>query len=176
MASFTCTKEFKDFPFAHRQPNHKGHCSLIHGHNWSFSITFVCDKLDENLFVVDFGELKWVKAWLEEKFDHTLVLNTDDPFLNHLGFHLQDATDRINPENKQCRNLAKIVTVPNCGAEGLAQFVYGCLNAKMSSVTASKKESLLTQEALDDYVRRGVRVLAVTVHEDSKNSASYQPL
>ena len=30
---------------------------------------------------MDFGELGAVKAWLEQHFDHTLLLDTDDPLL-----------------------------------------------------------------------------------------------
>ena len=55
----TCTKRYDNLPFAHRQPNHEGHCSLIHGHNWSFEFEFKASKLDGNGFVIDFGDLKW---------------------------------------------------------------------------------------------------------------------
>ncbi|MEZ4433662.1 MAG: 6-carboxytetrahydropterin synthase [bacterium] len=34
-----------------------------------------------NGFVVDFGGLKVVKSWLTEHFDHTLLLDADDPLL-----------------------------------------------------------------------------------------------
>jgi 6-pyruvoyltetrahydropterin/6-carboxytetrahydropterin synthase len=57
----TCKKTYFDVPFAHRQHLHDGHCSFVHGHNWDISITFACDKTDENGFVVDFGKLKFLK-------------------------------------------------------------------------------------------------------------------
>ena len=44
-------------------------------------IWFGCDQQTENGFVVDFGSLGGVKDWLEEKFDHTMLLDSDDPLL-----------------------------------------------------------------------------------------------
>lgn len=76
------TKVFKGYPFAHRQHTHDGHCRLIHGHNWDFEIALEADQLDENGFVYDFGKFGWLKEWLENMFDHTLLLNKDDPQLN----------------------------------------------------------------------------------------------
>ena len=42
----TCSKLYKDIPFAHRQHLHDGHCSQIHGHNWDIKLTFSCKELD----------------------------------------------------------------------------------------------------------------------------------
>jgi len=71
--------------------------------------------------------MKWIKDWLAEHFDHTLVLNADDPWLEFLNFHLQDVTDPLRPKNGTT-DLAKIIVVPNCGTEGLSKFVYEQLN------------------------------------------------
>lgn len=148
----TISKTYIDLPFAHRQPNHRGHCALLHGHNWSFAFEFGAHSPDANGFVVDFGDLKWLRQWLEERFDHTLVLNEDDPMLPLLRGHLTDATcDGHGPVD-----LAKIVTVPNCGAEGLAEYI-------------AKEVSLRLSEM---YLSR-VYLISVTVHEDSKNTATY---
>lgn len=153
----TCTKVFPEFPFAHRQHNHDGHCAFIHGHNWSFSLTFAADRLDENDFVVDFGKLKWIREWLTEQFDHTLVLNEDDPHLAYLEDHL---TPCLANTTGSC--FAKIVRVPNCGAEGLAKWVLEMLN-----------EAFI---ANPQYRARRVRIQSVTVLEDSKNSATVEAL
>ena len=53
-----------------RQPLAHSHCKLLHGYSLSFKFTFGCDELDERNWVVDFGGLKPLKAWLEETFDH----------------------------------------------------------------------------------------------------------
>jgi 6-pyruvoyltetrahydropterin/6-carboxytetrahydropterin synthase len=69
----TCSKTYKDIPFAHRQPLHKGHCSKIHGHNWTIVIEFEATELDANGFVVDFGNLKYLKAFIDEHLDHACL-------------------------------------------------------------------------------------------------------
>lgn len=148
---YTCTKRFENYPAAHRQHNHKGHCALIHGHNWTFDITFRSKDLDENLFVVDFGKLGMVKQWLESTFDHTLLLNHDDPYLRLLCCLEQDRNDLVS--------FANIVVVPNCGAEALAAHV-------MTQV-----QELLNENP--EWVSRGLVVSQVTVFEDSKNSATF---
>ena len=141
--NYTCSKIFTDFPFAHRQHLHDGHCAIIHGHNWSFEFQFACRELDENGFVVDFGKLKWMKQWLEKHFDHTLVLNEDDPHLKFL--------------HQSFLKVATIVLVPNCGAEGLAHYTWNYLNIALMRET-----------------KRRVWISTVTVHEDSKNKATYR--
>ncbi len=32
-------------------------------------------------FIVDYGDLKELKRWLEENYDHTFVVDQDDPFI-----------------------------------------------------------------------------------------------
>ncbi len=162
---FTCSKIYSDLPFAHRQHNHKGHCSFIHGHNWGFKFVFGAklinstlvldmDQLTEhsaNGFVVDFGDLKWLKEWLNSMFDHTLVLNQADPHLDYLVAHL--SKDEAFP------TFADIRIVPNAGAEGLAHFVY------------EQVSSLLFARTGDS-----VFLVSVEVMEDSKNAAIYAPM
>lgn len=145
----TVTKQYRDFPAAHRQPNHDGHCRLIHGHNWGWDIVFSCDELDKNGFVIDVGNLKEVKAFLTNYFDHTLLLNGDDPEYTNLAHHLG--------------HLAKIVLVPNCGMEGLAKFVF------------EKVQGLIDSDAFAEAFGRNLRVVKVTCWEDSKNSSTYRP-
>lgn len=148
----TIAKRFANLPFAHRQHRHAGHCRLIHGHNWDFEFEFACSKLDDNGFVVDFGALKWLRAWLEDRFDHTLVLNLDDPHLTYL-------THRLNPDFIQdCQGFAKIVVVPNCGAEGLAAWILEKVNLELQRLGIGQD--------------RGLHVVRVTAFEDEKNSAT----
>lgn len=146
----TCTKRYDDLPFAHRQPVHDGHCAWIHGHNWSFEFEFACTKLDECGFVIDFGKLKWLKAWIEERFDHTLLLNADDPMLPYL----RNALDSQCGERDGCM-LAKIVVVPDCSSEGLAAWLLKHANDVVQEQTNARV-----------YIKR------VSVIEDSRNSAT----
>lgn len=138
----TCTKRYNDIPFAHRQPNHKGHCRFIHGHNWGFEFEFEATALDECGFVVDFGGLKTLKSYLDETFDHRLVLNSDDPL-----------AAQLNEAQELCGD--SIITVPDCSCEGLAAFVLASAQTILSGMTDGR-----------------VTVRRVTCFEDSKNSAT----
>lgn len=157
----TITKLFSDYPFAHRQPNHAGHCRLIHGHNWSFEVTFAANTLDSNGFVADFGKMQGVKQWLTEHFDHTLVLNHNDPLILHLQDVLGPVSGDSGATGGDLPALAKIVTVPNCGAEGLAEFVGRRINHQLPLMFV-------------DCYARALHVVRVTAYEDSKNSATWE--
>lgn len=62
-----------------RQPHaDHSHCRFLHGYSLQFKFTFGCDKLDNKNWVVDFGGLKPLKQWLEQTFDHRVVLDSKD--------------------------------------------------------------------------------------------------
>ena len=92
---------------AFRQWRADSHCNLIHGYALQFELTFGSTGLDEKNWVVDFGGLKPLKQWLEDTFDHKVVLDADDP-------HLQDF---LELENK---GLAQITILDGVGAEKFA--------------------------------------------------------
>lgn len=147
----TITKEFREYPAAHRQHAHRGHCRLIHGHSWTFRLEFTAQELDENFFVVDFGRLKFLREFFENNFDHTLLLNQDDPLLESLKADLHDS--------------ASITVVPNCGAEGLAVWVFTNVTILMGMVNDPYIQDRMTLGKL--------KLVSVTVFEDSNNSATY---
>lgn len=139
-------KVFKDYPFAHRQPTHDGHCKLVHGHNWDFEIVLECDELDGNGFVYDFGKFKWLRSWFEKMFDHTCLINEDDPELSLFKV-------------LESQGLLDLRVVKSCSSEGLAELVYEELRMRLSGDP--------------DCKQRGVKVSYVMVHEDVHNSAIY---
>ena len=148
---FTCTKKFTGFPFAHRSPRHPGHCQFIHGHDWSFEFEFACTHRDPCGFVVDFGDLGWLKDWLSEQFDHTLVLSDSDPLLPVIRAQLTDVTH----EGRGPVDLARIVVVPDCGSEGLAEYLFAFATGALKIRYDGRV-----------FLRR------VTVYEGAVNSAS----
>jgi 6-pyruvoyltetrahydropterin/6-carboxytetrahydropterin synthase len=144
-AILTIAKDFKDIPFAHRQPNHNGHCRQIHGHNWSLRVEFQAATLDENGFVIDFGKLGFLKDWLNLNFDHACVLNADDPLVN--SSEIKSLIDQ---------GMLKLKTVPNGSCEGLAEYFFVMLGTLVGRETGQR-----------------VTVRSVIVFEDEKNSAFY---
>lgn len=151
----TCTKLITDIPFAHRQHTHAGHCRFIHGHNWAFELTFAARELDACGFVIDFGgpTMKDIKKWINDTFDHKLVLNKEDP----LRGHITDALVPVDPTNHGAA-LADITVVPDASCEGLAKWVFHILNARVGLETNER-----------------VQLTCVRILEDSKNYATFQP-
>ena len=78
---FTSSKRIGPISTGHRQWKDKGHCSFVHGYGRYVEFTFACDERDEKGWVMDFGDLRDVKKWLEDEWDHRLLLAHDDPLL-----------------------------------------------------------------------------------------------
>lgn len=108
---FSSTKTFHNLPCSHRQAHHEGHCRFIHGYNRDITFHFTCDELDENHFVVDFGRLKDLKVWLEHMFDHTMLINENDP-------------ERELFEEMHRRGIVDLRVIPNVGMEASSKYVF----------------------------------------------------
>ena len=95
-----------------RQPNaDHSHCRLLHGYSLAFTFTFACKELDNKNWVVDFGGLKQLKAWLEDSFDHKLVVDKKDPALSTMI-------------ELEARGLAEVRVFDGVGAEKFAEHAY----------------------------------------------------
>lgn len=113
---YISTKTYKQLgPVAYRQWRADSHCNLIHGYALSFHFEFGSNDLDARNWVVDFGSLKPLKALLEDWFDHTLLVATDDPKREHLIVLHQ-------------LGLAKVTEVEKTGCEGISDFLYRYIN------------------------------------------------
>lgn len=116
MAKYVSTKTYKQLgPVAYRQWRADSHCNQIHGYALSFHFEFESDTLDVRNWVIDFGGLKPLKGLLEDWFDHTLLVATDDPMREELL-------------NLGKLKLAKITEVERTGCEGIADFLYEYVN------------------------------------------------
>jgi len=145
---YSCQKTYTDIPFAHRQHRHPGHCSQIHGHNWSITFTFTCKELDRCGFVVDFGMLRPVKQWIDENLDHACVFNRGDPLL-----------DEILAINDSCaERVFKPYVVEQCSCEGMAKHLFNVVSEMICEISSGRAS-----------------IAEVEVIEDSRNRASYRP-
>ncbi|PCJ27587.1 MAG: 6-carboxy-5,6,7,8-tetrahydropterin synthase [Rickettsiales bacterium] len=85
-----CTRRI-EFDAGHRVIGHKHKCKYLHGHRYVLEVTARSEELDELGMVVDFGVLKdVVKGWIDENFDHNVILHKEDKELgafitNHTG-------------------------------------------------------------------------------------------
>jgi 6-pyruvoyltetrahydropterin/6-carboxytetrahydropterin synthase len=94
---------------------------------------------------MEFGGLKKVKAWLDHMFDHTCLINEDDP-------ELQLFQEMDN------NSLIQLRVLPNVSMEASAKFV-----------------AEHVQKMLDDQEGGRVSIHAVECRENEKNSGWYYP-
>ena len=77
--TYSISKSFR-FDYAHRlhklPRDHK--CRNLHGHGAEIGLEIVVSDTDDKGFVIDFGELKFVKEWIEENWDHATIIAQDD--------------------------------------------------------------------------------------------------
>lgn len=130
---------------AFRQWRAKSHCRLIHGYALSVRLEFEADALDDRNWVVDFGGLKEVKQWLQDNFDHKLLVAADDPW-------------RWDLQNLHTMGLADVVIVNRVGCEAFAGMVYDFVAAWLVNQGLAPR----------------VRLRSVEVKEHGANSAIFE--
>ena len=81
---FKSTKRFGPITTGHRQWKDKGHCSFVHGYGRYVRLTFEASELDERGWVMDFGDLRDIKRWIESEWDHNVLIAADDPLIPEL--------------------------------------------------------------------------------------------
>ncbi|RKQ64053.1 6-pyruvoyltetrahydropterin/6-carboxytetrahydropterin synthase [Thermovibrio guaymasensis] len=59
-----------DYPKCRRLPGH--------GHNYKLTV-YLTGELSQSQMVTDFGHLKWLKEFIDDCFDHKLIIGVDDP-------------------------------------------------------------------------------------------------
>ena len=134
---FTCQKVYGHdvgLSCVFRQHRAESHCNLLHGYS---------TKLDDNGWVLDFGSLKNLKAWLQDNFDHTLIVAADDPMRD----------DLLALDSKR---LANVIPVKHTGCEAFAKLACETANRMVSRTTNGR-----------------VQCLSCTVSEHGANSATY---
>ena len=73
------TRQF-GFDAGHRVLRHESKCATLHGHRYTAEVTVQAPELDALGRVIDFSVLKTiVGGWLDEHWDHTMILHEDDP-------------------------------------------------------------------------------------------------
>ncbi len=115
---FSCSKHFEGYPCCHRQWKHPGHCSYVHGYSRSFTLWFNAKTLDQNGFVVDFSRFQDLDEKLKEYFDHTFLVNEDDPLMEYWK----------ELDSKKALDLR---IMENVGMESTAELVWGWANSML---------------------------------------------
>lgn len=145
---YESTKRFGPISTGHRQWRDGGHCAFVHGYGRHVKITFRATALDHRFWVMDFGDLKWFKSWLEGEWDHRTLLASDDPLLPEL-------TD-LHEKGGININVLDVSKGYGPGIEASCKYLY----------------DKLEYELFQRYGSR-VRVHRVEIWEHENNSASY---
>lgn len=138
---YRSTKRFSNFPCTHRQWKADSHCKFVHGYSREFYFEFACRERTHEGWIVDFGGLKKVKAWLDEMFDHTFLASQDDPFLETF-------------KELDKKGVVQLRVLPNVGMEGTAEYLFEKVDAMIQEMTNGR-----------------AWVTKIEVRENEKNSA-----
>jgi len=125
------TKSYYKLPCAHAQwfsadesgEPFTGECAKLHGYDRSIHFEF-SGTPDENGWIVGFGYLKPLKAFLEYYFDHTALLPANDPRL-----------DAIMKSNNETEHLELRVLPYGVSMEATALFIWEQVNPFIHRIT-----------------------------------------
>lgn len=91
----------------HRLSEHDFKCQNFHGHRYEYQITITGDPHPDTGYVVDFSN---VKKPVMDAFDHTFILNQDDPLLEgDTIWTIEDAQEKsfyLMPGEPTVENIA----------------------------------------------------------------------
>lgn len=91
--SLTRVSRKLEFDSAHRVLKHESKCAHLHGHRYTAIICVTAPELDALGRVVDFGVIKsLVGKWIDDNWDHNILLHPEDPLLKALRIADSQAT------------------------------------------------------------------------------------
>lgn len=157
MARYVSTKNFDNFSVALRQwKAQHSHCQLLHGYAFEIKVWFASNEpdvdkqLDDMNWIVDYGGFKapplgnGLKDWLNHMFDHTTLLEKDDPNLDIF-------------QQLEQMGVCKLIVMDKMGAESVARLVFDKFNDVLSRTDAGR-----------------CKVIKVECWENKNNSSIYE--
>lgn len=152
---FVSTKKFGPISTGHRnwraafnENRDSRRCSWCHGYSRYVQFEFE-GELDDKGWVYDFGDLKFVKTWLDENWDHKTLVSESDPKLELLKTMEQEGVLSITVIPEDDREWGP-------GIEGSCKMLYDTFNPIIQQRTNGR-----------------VSILKVEVWEHDNNSAFY---
>lgn len=150
---FISTKTFDNYSVALRQ--HKAqhsHCKLLHGYALEFKVWFASieneeeNQLDEMNWITDYGlfSRNGLKEWLNHMFDHTTLIEKDDPQLETFQYMEE-------------LGLCNLRIMDKMGAESLAKLVFDKFTDVFSKTEGGR-----------------VKIVRVECWENKNNSSIYE--
>lgn len=122
------------------------HCQYLHGYAIQVQIEFRAKTLDHRNWVVNFGDMKDIKAWLKDTFDHTTIIAADDPALKVF----QDLNRSQGPGGK----LIQLIVLPDVGMEKFAEHIFEFVEDWLESKNLADRVQLY-KVALNEHATNG---------------------
>ena len=152
---YQSTKIFENYSVAIRQwKAQHSHCQFLHGYALKFKVWFESNdpinQLDDMNWIVDYGGFKdaplgnGLKSWMDYMWDHTLLIEKDDPYLDFF-------------QSAAMEGLCALRVMDKMGAESCAKLVYDHFNKVLAKTDAGR-----------------CKVVKVECFENDKNSSTYQ--
>ena len=145
--AYKSTKKLGPISVGHRQWKDQGHCAWVHGYGRYIQFTFE-GELDHRQWVMDFGDLRDVKQWLEDQWDHRLLLASDDPHISDFQKMHELGTMNIN--------ILDVTKGWGPGIEASCKFVFDHVSPLIDKKTEGR-----------------VKLVQVEIWEHERNSAVY---
>lgn len=139
----TVTRKFT-FDAGHRVLGHSGKCRHLHGHTYTAEVTVAAEGLDNLGMVVDFGVIKEkVGTWLDQNWDHNLILHRRDPIMC------------LVPEARECvcdgREPYVLPGLLNPTAEVMAEHLYRAAQSLLEGFRVVRVRLWETPNCYADY-------------------------
>lgn len=131
---------YHDFSCGHRVVGHEGKCINLHGHN--YRVTFHCEapNLDDLGRVIDFSVIKQkLCMWVEDNWDHRMLLWEDDPWLEQLSAIDPTVTAvPFNPTAEEMANhLLQVVGPKQLSGSGVTLIKVDLMETRKCGVTVT---------------------------------------
>jgi 6-pyruvoyltetrahydropterin/6-carboxytetrahydropterin synthase len=103
-----------EFDYGHRVLGHEGKCANLHGHRGKVTIAVSAPRLDAVGRVIDFSIIKQrVGGWIDEHWDHNLLLHPSDPLLKLSQDQIKEVVGRdpftLRLGNPTAENMAEVL-------------------------------------------------------------------
>lgn len=104
--TFSASHQLSGLPDSHQ-------CARLHGHNYTVEVVLGSNQLNTVGFIVDYGELIFVKEYLDNNFDHRHLNDVVafNPTAESLAKHIYDFCSLYLRENNyDCKMIEVIVS------------------------------------------------------------------
>lgn len=154
---YLSAKNFDNFSVALRQWKAKhSHCQLLHGYAFEIKVWFASNEedvnkqLDDMNWICDYGSFKkppqgnGLREWLDQQFDHTTLIEKDDPNLDIF-------------QQLEQMGICKLIVMDKMGAESVAKLIFDKFNERLSKTDGGR-----------------CKVVKVECFENKNNSSIYE--